>query len=103
MSSAPPHREADAAPSARPTREGKPLLLCLSHLRWDFVFQRPQHLMVRAAREFDVLFVEEPLDDAAAGAPRMSFSRRSAGVVVATPHLPPGLGPEAALAAQRAL
>ena len=26
------------------------LLLCLSHLRWDFVFQRPQHLMSRFAR-----------------------------------------------------
>ena len=27
----------------------EPVLLCLSHLRWDFVLQRPQHLMKRAA------------------------------------------------------
>ena len=31
------------------------LLLCLSHLRWDLVFQRPQHLLTRAARDFDVV------------------------------------------------
>ncbi|MDQ2746189.1 MAG: glycosyltransferase family 1 protein, partial [Acidobacteriota bacterium] len=24
-------------------------LVCLSHLRWDFVYQRPQHLMSRFA------------------------------------------------------
>ena len=102
MSTYPPSRHGDAAPFVRLGSGGKPLLLCLSHLRWDFVFQRPQHLMVRATRDFDVLFVEEPLDDAA-GPPWMDLSRRAAGVVVATPHLPPGLGPEAALAAQRAL
>jgi UDP-galactopyranose mutase len=41
----------------------KPLLLCLSHLRWDFVFQRPQHLMRRFAEHYRVLFWEEPLYD----------------------------------------
>ena len=37
-----------------------------SHLRWDFVWQRPQQLFSRFARTRDVLFVEEPvfLDDA---------------------------------------
>ena len=35
-------------------------LVCLSHLRWDFVYQRPNHLMVRAARGRRVFFVEEP-------------------------------------------
>jgi UDP-galactopyranose mutase len=25
-------------------------LVCFSHLRWDFVYQRPQHLMSRFAR-----------------------------------------------------
>ncbi len=29
----------------------KPDLICFSHLRWNFVFQRPQHLMTRIARE----------------------------------------------------
>jgi UDP-galactopyranose mutase len=35
-------------------------LFCYSHLRWDFVFQRPQHLMTRFARHRAVYFVEEP-------------------------------------------
>ena len=38
-----------------------PTLLCLSHLRWSFVYQRPQHLMSRFARDFNVLFAEEPI------------------------------------------
>jgi UDP-galactopyranose mutase len=37
-------------------------IVCLSHLRWNFVFQRPQHLLSRAAREGRVLFVEEPVE-----------------------------------------
>jgi len=40
----------------------RPTLIVLSHLRWDFVTQRPQHLMTRAARDYDVRFVEEPID-----------------------------------------
>lgn len=45
--------------SARP-------LMVHSHLRWDFVWQRPQQLLSRFARTRDVLFIEEPifLDDA---------------------------------------
>ncbi|GJD66699.1 glycosyltransferase [Methylobacterium frigidaeris] len=39
----------------------RPLLVCFSHLRWSFVWQRPQHLLSRAARHFDVLFIEEPV------------------------------------------
>lgn len=30
-------------------------LICFSHLRWDFVFQRPQHLMSRFARDRHVI------------------------------------------------
>lgn len=36
-------------------------LVCLSHLRWDFVYQRPQHLMSRFAKIRRVFFVEEPI------------------------------------------
>ena len=36
-------------------------LICFSHLRWDFVFQRPQHLMTRFARERRVFVFEEPI------------------------------------------
>ena len=76
-------------------------ILCLSHLRWDFVYQRPQHLLSRFARRQRVFFFEEPLWDAAA--PTLDVSRRPDGVFVVVPHLPCGLAPEAAEAAQRAL
>ena len=36
-------------------------LICFSHLRWDFVFQRPQHLMTRFARTRRVIVWEEPM------------------------------------------
>src|ERR1700730_9456027 len=36
-------------------------LICLSHLRWDFVFQRPQHLMTRFAQVMPVFFIEEQI------------------------------------------
>src|SRR5512140_770310 len=36
-------------------------VICLSHLRWSFVFQRPQHLLSRCARTRRVFFVEEPI------------------------------------------
>lgn len=38
-----------------------PALLVFSHLRWDFVTQRPQHLMRRFARTNKVWFWEEPI------------------------------------------
>lgn len=34
-------------------------MICFSHLRWDFVLQRPQHLMQRFSRERQVFFFEE--------------------------------------------
>ncbi|MBY5725191.1 UDP-galactopyranose mutase [Rhizobium leguminosarum] len=34
-------------------------LICFSHLRWDFVLQRPQHLMERFSRERPVFYFEE--------------------------------------------
>jgi UDP-galactopyranose mutase len=36
-------------------------LICFSHLRWNFVFQRPQHLLTRWARECRVFYFEEPI------------------------------------------
>ena len=36
------------------------MLVAFSHLRWGFVWQRPQHLLTRFAREMPVVVVEEP-------------------------------------------
>jgi UDP-galactopyranose mutase len=65
----------------------KPTLLCFSHLRWNFVFQRPQHLMTRFARDHRVIIWEEPIFDAAAE-PTLDLSIcAKSGVTVAVPHL----------------
>lgn len=36
-------------------------LVCFSHLRWNFVFQRPQHLLTRFSKECRVFYIEEPI------------------------------------------
>lgn len=36
----------------------------LSHLRWNSVFQRPHHITTRLAQKYNIIFVEEPIDDA---------------------------------------
>ena len=63
-------------------------LVCLSHLRWNFVFQRPQHLMTRFASERRVFFVEEPIFDSTR--PQLKI-RRDGDVRVVVPHLPAGM------------
>jgi glycosyltransferase involved in cell wall biosynthesis len=64
-------------------------LICLSHLRWDFVYQRPQHLLSRFARTSRVFYIEEPVF----GAERAHFdiSAREHGLRVVVPQLPHGL------------
>jgi glycosyltransferase involved in cell wall biosynthesis len=79
----------------------KPDVVCLSHLRWDFVYQRPQHLMSRFAGDRRVFFFEEP--EYHDGPARLDVSERPGGVRVALPRLPHGLPPEEAEAAQRDL
>jgi UDP-galactopyranose mutase len=68
-------------------------LVVFSHLRWDFVYQRPQHLLSRAARERRVLFIEEPLPSDEV---RFTVRRDASGVAVCTPHLPGDLEPASA-------
>jgi UDP-galactopyranose mutase len=68
------------------------LLVCFSHLRWDFVFQRPQHLMTRFAQDRAVLYWEEPELREDQLAPELRLRRcDSSPVLVATPILPAGL------------
>src|SRR5215217_5165097 len=78
-----------------------PDLVCLSHLRWNFVFQRPQHLMTRCARERRVYFVEEPIFEAGA-TPHLRIER-SEGVSVVVPILADGLAPAACQSIQAML
>ena len=63
-------------------------LVCFSHLRWDFVFQRPQHLLSRFAKDRRVFFIEEPLfhDNEST----FEVSRRDDDLFVVVPHLKHG-------------
>jgi glycosyltransferase involved in cell wall biosynthesis len=70
-------------------------LVCFSHLRWDFVYQRPQHLLSRCAQERRVFFVEESVFDN--GSMRLEISQRACGTWVVVPCLPEGLRSEIAL------
>ena len=72
-------------------------LVCFSHLRWDFVYQRPQHLLTRCARDRRVFFVEEPVFGN--GSMRLDIHEREGGVRVVVPHLPEGLRSEIATTA----
>ncbi len=64
-------------------------LVVFSHLRWDFVTQRPQHLLSRLAANRAVLFVEEPVFDADVEAGTAAFAERidaAPGVTVVRVH-----------------
>jgi UDP-galactopyranose mutase len=85
----------------QPTPSPLPVLICLSHLRWSFVYQRPQHLMARYAKVGRVFFVEEPVRDACSS-PRMAVVPHGA-VLVAVPHIPATFDQDETLDAQRTL
>ncbi len=65
-------------------------LLCLSHLRWDFVYQRPQHLLTRFSEMFNTYFLEEPIHDAKEEA-YLDISKRLPNLWVVVPHIQSGL------------
>ncbi len=77
-------------------------IVCFSHLRWDFVYQRPQHLLSRCALDCKVLFVEEPIYEEI-DQPCWQLVERDNGVVVATPRLPQSTTPHEAIELQRRL
>ncbi len=68
-----------------PARPARLTIVSLSHLRWDFVYQRPQHLLTRAARHNRVLYIEEPKRDTDAAF--MEVRDDASGVRIAIPHL----------------
>ena len=64
--------------------------IIFSHLRWDFVYQRPQHLASRIAEISELYFIEEPIFDANGS---IFYEKvRKDNVTVVIPHLKPGLG-----------
>jgi UDP-galactopyranose mutase len=82
-------------------RARTPDLLCFSHLRWNFVYQRPQHLMSRFARDRRVFYWEEPVFGAAE--PSLEINRGAEAVTVIVPHLPHMDGAQAEAVQRRLL
>lgn len=63
-------------------------LIVHCHLRWDFVWQRPQQLFSRLAADHPVLFIEEPLHGAQQ--PALDITEPHPNVVRLVPQLPHG-------------
>jgi glycosyltransferase involved in cell wall biosynthesis len=95
--------EFEAEPSAPDSEPST--LICFSHLRWNFVFQRPQHLMCRFAREMNVVFWEEPVDIAPRETAFLQVreAEDSNNVRIVVPHLPQGMPDDAREAALKRL
>jgi UDP-galactopyranose mutase len=74
----------------------RPTLLCFSHLRWDFVFQRPQQLMTRFSEAMSVVYWEEPMDIGAKETAHLKVSTAEGypHIRIVVPHLPEGLDEE---------
>jgi UDP-galactopyranose mutase len=87
----------------------RPDLVCLSHLRWNFVYQRPQHLLSRAAKDRRVFFFEEPIFHEQGADPLAKIAHldvsidHDSGVHVVVPQLPQGLSHDEVIASQKML
>jgi glycosyltransferase involved in cell wall biosynthesis len=64
-------------------------LVCFSHLRWGFVFQRPNHLLSRFSKHQRVFFIEEPIF--IEGEERLHIENYNENLFVVTPHIQSGL------------
>lgn len=85
-------------PSAALTDYSVNDLLCFSHLRWNFVYQRPQHLLSRASQVWRVWFIEEPMYGDRQWVEMRAVSET---ITVVVPHLKHGLPHEEILNQQR--
>jgi UDP-galactopyranose mutase len=63
------------------------VIITFSHLRWNFVYQRPQHLLSRLARKRRVYFIEEPVHDPS-GVLSWERNEPEENVAVLRPHTP---------------
>ena len=81
--------------TSAPGRE-RPILFCFSHLRWNFVFQRPQHLISRFANDMTVVYWEEPMEVGRRETPYLQVREAEdfPNVRVVVPHLPEGMSEE---------
>jgi glycosyltransferase involved in cell wall biosynthesis len=74
-------------------------LICFSHLRWNFVYQRPQHLLSRFAKHTRVFFIEEPIFHDAED--KLHIEEPMQNVYVVVPHFQHGCNEQEVLAKQK--
>jgi UDP-galactopyranose mutase len=74
-------------------------LVCFSHLRWGFVFQRPNHLLSRFSKHQRVFFIEEPVFHD--GDDKLHIENYNDNLYVVTPHIKSGLSAEDVLTRQQ--
>ena len=80
-----------------------PDLVCFAHLHWDFVWQRPQHLLSRYAQYGRVFYVEDPFVHPDQVEPHLEIKERPNGLKVVVPHMPHGLTMQASEQIQEGL
>lgn len=83
-----PGRDSNVNSEPEPSSLSMQTLIVFSHLRWGFVYQRPQHLLSRLAREYRVLFVEEPVYGGDTGPARFEIVEAAPNVTVLRAHTP---------------
>jgi glycosyltransferase involved in cell wall biosynthesis len=64
-------------------------IVCFCHLRWNFVYQRPQHILSRFSRYCRIFFIEEPMYDSDTNF--LDTSNKETNIWIIQPHLQPGL------------
>lgn len=74
-------------------------LICFCHLRWNFVYQRPQHLLSRFANYTRVFIFEEPIFHDAPD--KLHIHESSKNIYVVTPHIQHGCCHEEVLNKQK--
>jgi UDP-galactopyranose mutase len=69
-------------------------LICLCHIRWNFVYQRPQHLLNRFAVNNRVFVVEEPVFESESDYYEISNPDENANLWVVVLHIAKNTTPE---------
>ena len=84
--------------SGKPAKKARYGIIVFSHLRWSFVWQRPQQFLSRFAAGHPILFVEEPCFDLPEGeAPKLILDTVMDNVTVAAIHVPASSRADASL------
>jgi UDP-galactopyranose mutase len=66
-----------------------PAILCLAHLGWDYVWQRPQQILSRIARHYPVMYIHDPtISSSPEGDPYLKLVTNEAGVTAWQPVFP---------------